>query len=78
MEIKGRGSIGNQVTKYPIKTVRLKRPANQTLDAKKLWFDNKFGRLNTEEKGGTWVSLMQKTGYWWCIMMGIMRSPTRN
>ena len=51
LEIKGRGSIGNQVTKYPIKTVRFKEAGKSTLDAKKLWFDNKFGRLNTEEKG---------------------------
>ena len=50
-EIKGRGSIGNQVTKYPIKSVKFKEAGNSTLDAKKLWFDNKFGRLNTEEKG---------------------------
>ncbi len=51
MEIKGRGSIGNQVTKYPIKSVKFKEAGKSTLDAKKLWFDNKFGRLNTEEKG---------------------------
>lgn len=51
LEIKGRGSIGNQVTKYPVKTVRFKEAGKSTLDAKKLWFDNKFGRLNTEEKG---------------------------
>ncbi len=50
-DIKGRGSIGNQVTKYPIKSVKFKEAGNSTLDAKKLWFDNKFGRLNIEEKG---------------------------
>ncbi|MGB5008063.1 MAG: DNA gyrase/topoisomerase IV subunit A, partial [Ferruginibacter sp.] len=50
-EIKGRGSIGNQVTKYPIKSVKFKEAGNSTLDAKKLWFDNKFGRLNSDEKG---------------------------
>ncbi|MBC7868007.1 MAG: DNA gyrase/topoisomerase IV subunit A, partial [Gloeobacteraceae cyanobacterium ES-bin-316] len=51
LEIKGRGSIGNQVTKYPIKSVKFKEAGRSTLDAKKLWFDNKFGRLNTDEKG---------------------------
>lgn len=51
LEIKGRGSIGNIVTKYPIKSVKFKEAGRSTLDAKKLWFDNKFGRLNTEEKG---------------------------
>jgi topoisomerase-4 subunit A len=51
LEIKGRGSIGNIVTKYPIKSVKFKEAGKSTLDAKKLWFDNKFGRLNAEEKG---------------------------
>ncbi|MEO7524173.1 MAG: DNA gyrase/topoisomerase IV subunit A, partial [Ferruginibacter sp.] len=50
-EIKNRGSIGNQVTKYPIKTVKFKEAGKSTLDAKKLWIDNTYGRLNTEEKG---------------------------
>ena len=50
-EIKGRGSIGNQVTKYPIRSVKFREAGKSTLDAKKLWFDNKFGRLNTEDKG---------------------------
>ncbi|MFM6925699.1 MAG: DNA gyrase/topoisomerase IV subunit A, partial [Ferruginibacter sp.] len=50
-DIKGRSSIGNQVTKYPIKSVKFKEAGKSTLDAKKLWFDNKFGRLNTDEKG---------------------------
>ena len=51
LEIKGRGSIGNQVSKYPIKSVKFKEAGRSTLDAKRLWFDNKFGRLNTDEKG---------------------------
>ena len=29
---------------------------------KKLWFDNKFGRLNVEKKGGVPGSLMPRTG----------------
>mgnify|MGYP003766559319 CR=1 FL=1 len=51
LEIKNRGSIGNQVTKYPVKSVKFKDAGRATLDAKKLWFDNKFGRLNVDEKG---------------------------
>ncbi len=51
LEIKGRGSMGNQVTKYPIKTVKFKEAGRSTLAGRKLWFDDKFGRLNTEEKG---------------------------
>jgi len=49
--IKGRSSQGNQVTKYPIKSVKFKEAGRATLSAKKLWFDEKFGRLNTDEKG---------------------------
>lgn len=49
--IKGRSSQGNQVTKYPIKSVKFKEAGRATLSGKKLWFDEKFGRLNTEEKG---------------------------
>ncbi len=51
LEIKGRSSMGNQVIKYPIKTVKLKEAGKSTLAGRKLWFDDKFGRLNTEEKG---------------------------
>jgi len=51
LEIKGRGSMGNQVTKYPIRSVKFKEAGKATLSGRKLWFDNTFGRLNTEEKG---------------------------
>ncbi|MEO8172247.1 MAG: DNA gyrase/topoisomerase IV subunit A [Sediminibacterium sp.] len=51
LEIKGRSSMGNQVTKYPVKTVKFKEAGRSTLAGRKLWFDDKFGRLNTEEKG---------------------------
>jgi len=51
LEIKGRGSMGNQVTKYPIRSVKFKEAGKATLAGKKLWFDDQFGRLNTEEKG---------------------------
>jgi topoisomerase IV subunit A len=51
LEIKGRSSMGNQVTKYAVKSVKFKEAGKSTLSAKKLWFDDKFGRLSTEEKG---------------------------
>jgi topoisomerase-4 subunit A len=51
LDIKGRSSMGNQVTKYPIKSVKFKEKGKATLSGKKMWFDDKFGRLNTEEKG---------------------------
>ena len=43
--------MGKQVTKYPISTVKFKEAGNATLGSIKLWFDNKFGRLNHDEKG---------------------------
>ncbi|NDF97813.1 MAG: DNA gyrase/topoisomerase IV subunit A [Chitinophagia bacterium] len=51
LAVKGRSSMGNQVTKYPIKSVKFKEAGKSTLSAKKLWFDDQFGRLTTEEKG---------------------------
>ena len=51
LEIKGRGSMGNQVTKYPVKSVKFKEAGRSTLSGRKLWFDDTFGRLNTDEKG---------------------------
>jgi topoisomerase-4 subunit A len=51
LEIKGRGSMGNQVSKYPIRSIRFKEKGKSTLDGKKIWFDDQFGRLNTQEKG---------------------------
>ena len=53
LEIKGRSSMGNTVTKYPIKSVRLKEAGRSTLEGRKLWYDDQFGRLNADEKGGT-------------------------
>jgi len=51
LEVKSRNSLGNQVTKYPIKSVKFKQAGKATGKARKLWFDDTFGRLSTEEKG---------------------------
>jgi topoisomerase-4 subunit A len=51
LEIKSRSSIGNQVTKYPVRSVKFKEAGMATLGSIKLWFDDKFGRLNHEGKG---------------------------
>jgi len=51
LAIKGRSSLGNQVTKYPIKSAKFKEAGKATLSGRKLWFDDKFGRLSAEEKG---------------------------
>jgi topoisomerase-4 subunit A len=49
--IKGRNSMGNQVTKYPIRTVKFKEAGVSTLAGLKIWYDDQVGRLNTEERG---------------------------
>jgi topoisomerase-4 subunit A len=51
LAIKGRSSMGNQVTKYPVKSVKLKSKGTSTLGGKKIWYDDIVGRLNTDEKG---------------------------
>jgi topoisomerase IV subunit A len=51
LAIKGRSSMGNQVTKYTIKSVKFKEAGKATLSGRNLWFDDKFGRLSAEEKG---------------------------
>ncbi|MCY7310480.1 MAG: DNA gyrase/topoisomerase IV subunit A [Bacteroidota bacterium] len=51
LEIKGRSSMGNTITRYPVKSVRFKEAGKATLSGRKLWFDEKFGRLSAEEKG---------------------------
>lgn len=51
LDIKGRGSMGNQVSKYPVRSIKLKEKGKSTLERKKFWYDDKIGRLNVEEKG---------------------------
>jgi topoisomerase-4 subunit A len=51
LEIKGRSSKGNQVTKYPVRSIKFKQAGRSTLGGRKLWFDDKFGRLTGEERG---------------------------
>ncbi len=49
--IKGRDSLGNVLTKYPVKQIRQKEVGKSTIGAQKLWFDDITGRLNTQERG---------------------------
>ncbi len=49
--VKGRGSIGNIITKHSVRNVKLKSKGAPMISGKKLWFDAQFGKLNTEEKG---------------------------
>lgn len=51
LDIKGRSAQGNQVTKYPIRSIRLKEKGESTLEGQKIWYDDTIGRLNKDEKG---------------------------
>ncbi len=51
LAIKGRRSMGNLVTKHPIKKIVLKEEGISTLGGKKIWFDNSVNRLNSEQRG---------------------------
>jgi topoisomerase-4 subunit A len=49
--IKGRSSMGNIVTKYPVKKVLLKSKGISTLSGRKIWFDEILKRLNVDGRG---------------------------
>ncbi len=51
LDIKGRGSKGNIVTKYPIRKVTQLEVGSSSLGAMKLWIDKTSGRLNKDERG---------------------------
>jgi topoisomerase-4 subunit A len=51
LEIKGRSAGGNQLTKYPVKAIKLKEKGRSTLDAPQVWFDPETGRLNRDGRG---------------------------
>lgn len=49
--IKGRSSMGNIVTRYPIRKVLLKSKGISTLSGRKIWYDNILKRLNVDGRG---------------------------
>ncbi len=49
--IKGRSSIGNQVTKYPVKKIIFKSKGVSTLAGRKIWYDDVLKRLNVDNRG---------------------------
>ncbi len=49
--IKGKGSLGNIVSKYPVKKVTFKSAGISTLAGRKIWYDDILKRLNADERG---------------------------
>ncbi len=51
LDIKGRSSQGNILTKYPIKQIKLKVTGVSTLGGQELYYDDTIGKLNKDKKG---------------------------
>ncbi|MGZ3932414.1 MAG: DNA gyrase/topoisomerase IV subunit A, partial [Bacteroidia bacterium] len=51
LEVKGRGSVGNIVTKYTVRKVELLKKGASTLGAEDYWFDDTTHRLNKDGRG---------------------------
>lgn len=51
LAVKGRSSIGNIVTRYPLKKVTRKELGTSTLGGRRVWLDKTVGRLNTDGRG---------------------------
>ena len=49
--IKGRSSMGNNLSKYPIKKIIFKSKGVSTLSGRKIWFDEILKRLNVDGRG---------------------------
>jgi len=51
ISIKGRGSQGNILSKYPVKKIVLKSKGVSTLSGLKIWYDDLLRRLNVDGRG---------------------------
>ena len=51
LAIKGRSVLGNIVSKYLIKSIKLKAKGASTLGGRKIWYDDVLGRLNIDNRG---------------------------
>jgi len=59
LEIKGRTSKGNTLTKHPIRKIELKEKGKSTFKGREIWYDADIGRINTDGRGqflGTFTS----------------------
>ncbi|RMH63243.1 MAG: DNA gyrase/topoisomerase IV subunit A, partial [Calditrichaeota bacterium] len=51
LAIKGRGSQGNVLTKWPVKKITQKEAGESTIGGLDIWYDPAIGRINTDERG---------------------------
>jgi topoisomerase-4 subunit A len=51
LEIKGRGSKGNILSKHPVRKIDLKEKGESTVGGREIWYDEATGRLNVDKLG---------------------------
>ncbi|MDE2392430.1 MAG: DNA gyrase/topoisomerase IV subunit A [Cytophagales bacterium] len=51
LAIKGRESLGNMLTKYPVRKITMKSAGVSTLGGVDIWYDHTIGRLNRDGHG---------------------------
>jgi topoisomerase-4 subunit A len=51
LAIKGKGSIGNILTRHSVHKIALKEKGVSTLGGRKIWFDDTVNRLNADNRG---------------------------
>ncbi|MCC6818702.1 MAG: DNA gyrase/topoisomerase IV subunit A [Bacteroidia bacterium] len=51
LDIKGRSSKGNTLTKHPIRKIELKEKGKSTFKGRDIWYDLDIGRLNVDGRG---------------------------
>ncbi len=51
LTIKGRGSLGNTLTKLSVKSISKREEGVSTLGARNIWYDDTVNRLNADERG---------------------------
>lgn len=51
LALKGKDSLGNLVTKFPVKSVTLEKRGGSTLGGREVWFDRDVLRLNYDGRG---------------------------
>ena len=76
LAIKGRQSIGNILSRNPIRSINLKDSGISTLSARKIWFDQSVQRLNVNQ-AGRYLGEFKGSDKLLCIMQsGTWRTTT--
>jgi topoisomerase-4 subunit A len=72
-DIKGKASIGNILTRYPVHKIELKEKGSSTLGDKKIWWDPAVQRLNDDGKGNYLGEFSAKDRILVMTQAGVMR-----